>query len=110
MKSENEESCSFCNKHKSVVAKLILGNNVAICNECVDFCQDLLKDDTVVKPATEASLDPRAIKSHLDQYVIGQDQAKIVLSVAIANHYKRIKNKDKTTEIEKANKIGRAHV
>ena len=102
MKSENEESCSFCNKHKSQVAKLILGNNVAICNECVDFCQDLLKDDHV-KPVGEASLDPRAIKSHLDQYVIGQDQAKIVLSVAIANHYKRIKNKDKTTEIEKAN-------
>lgn len=102
MKIENEESCSFCNKHKSQVAKLILGNSVAICNECVDFCQDLLKDDHV-KPVSEPSLDPRAIKSHLDQYVIGQDQAKMVLSVAIANHYKRIKNKDKTTEIEKAN-------
>ena len=102
MKTENEESCSFCNKHKSQVTKLILGNDVAICNECVDLCQDLLKDDHI-KPAAEPSLDPRAIKNHLDQYVIGQDQAKIVLSVAIANHYKRIKNTDTETEIEKAN-------
>ena len=100
------DSCSFCGKHKDQVVKLIVGEGVAICNECVDLCQNLLKDDPV-KPSHEPSLDPRAIKQHLDQFVVGQDRAKIVLSVAIANHYKRIGNKNADTEIEK---IGRAHV
>jgi ATP-dependent Clp protease ATP-binding subunit ClpX len=102
MNSENQDNCSFCGKHKDQVAKLIVGADVAICNECVDLCQNLLKD-APVKPAHEASLDPKEIKNHLDQYVIGQDRAKMVLSVAIANHYKRIGNKEKNTEIEKAN-------
>ena len=96
------DSCSFCGKHKDQVVKLIVGEGVAICNECVDLCQNLLKDEPVV-PAKKASLDPRAIKEHLDQYVVGQDAAKIVLSVAIANHYKRIRNQTAETEIEKVN-------
>lgn len=97
-------TCSFCGKHKDVVTKLIVGENVAICNECVDLCQNLLVDTPVdVKPGTTASLDPRKIREHLDQYVIGQNQAKILLSVAIANHYKRIANQDPEHEIEKAN-------
>ena len=103
MKStENLDTCSFCNKHKDAVTKLIVGEGVAICNECVDLCQTLLVDQPEAK-SEEASLDPREIKSHLDQYVIGQDDAKVMLSVAIANHYKRIRNKDVNTEIEKAN-------
>ena len=103
MKStENLDTCSFCNKHKDAVTKLIVGEGVAICNECVDLCQTLLVDQPEVK-SEEASLDPREIKNHLDQYVIGQDAAKVMLSVAIANHYKRIRNKDVNTEIEKAN-------
>jgi ATP-dependent Clp protease ATP-binding subunit ClpX len=98
------DTCSFCNKHKDAVAKLIVGVEVAICNECVDLCESLLKDDTpVIKTATQPTLDPVMIKSHLDQYVIGQDAAKRVLAVAIANHYKRINNPDKNTEIEKVN-------
>jgi len=101
--TENLDNCSFCGKHKDSVAKLIVGADVAICNECVDLCQSLLSDDPAVKPDTDAPLDPRAIKQHLDEYVIGQDRAKIVLSVAIVNHYKRINNKDKNTEVEKAN-------
>lgn len=101
--TENLDNCSFCGKHKDAVAKLIVGADVAICNECVDLCQSLLSDDPAVKPSTESSLDPMAIKNHLDEYVIGQTRAKIVLSVAIVNHYKRIKNKDKHTEVEKAN-------
>ena len=103
--SETLDTCRFCGKHKDSVAKLIVGNEVAICNECVDLCQTLLKDDTVVKnkEVTDATLDPRAIKKHLDQYVIGQDHAKMMLSVAIANHYKRIANADPNVEIEKAN-------
>jgi ATP-dependent Clp protease ATP-binding subunit ClpX len=101
--TENLDNCSFCGKHKDNVAKLIVGADVAICNECVDLCQSLLSDDPAVKPESNASLDPRAIKTHLDDYVIGQDRAKIVLSVAIVNHYKRINNKEKNTEVEKAN-------
>lgn len=100
---ENTESCSFCGKHKDQVKKLILGQDVAICDGCVDLCQSLLKDQATGEKAAEPNLDPRAILAHLDQYVIGQAQAKMVLSVAIANHYKRIYNKDPATEIEKAN-------
>ena len=99
------DNCSFCGKHKDSVAKLIVGNEVSICNECVDLCQTLLKEELTEKSkeVTDDTLDPRAIKDHLDQYVIGQDHAKMVLSVAIANHYKRIANADPDTEIEKAN-------
>jgi ATP-dependent Clp protease ATP-binding subunit ClpX len=97
-------NCSFCGKHKDAVTKLIVGENVAICNECVDLCQNLLVDTPAeAKAASAPSLDPRKIREHLDQYVIGQDQAKILLSVAIANHYKRIANQDPEHEIEKAN-------
>jgi ATP-dependent Clp protease ATP-binding subunit ClpX len=99
---ENEESCSFCGKHKDQVKKLIVGSDVAICDSCVDLCGTLLKDQTTDKKSNP-SLDPRAILAHLDQYVIGQSQAKMVLSVAIANHYKRINCTDADTEIEKAN-------
>jgi ATP-dependent Clp protease ATP-binding subunit ClpX len=98
------DTCSFCNKHKDAVAKLIVGDNVSICNECVDLCESLLKQDIAPKSSDKTkSIDPVDIKQHLDQYVIGQDSAKIVLSVAIANHYKRINNSDKDTEIEKVN-------
>jgi ATP-dependent Clp protease ATP-binding subunit ClpX len=97
-------NCSFCGKHKDSVTKLIVGESVAICNECVDLCQTLLIDSPVpVQPNSSPNLDPRTIREHLDQYVIGQDQAKILLSVAIANHYKRIANTDPMHEIEKAN-------
>ena len=98
------DTCSFCGKHKDSVAKLIVGLEVAICNECVDLCGGLLKEDMPVKVSVEAAtLDPVMIKAHLDQYVIGQDAAKRMLAVAIANHYKRINNPDKNTEIEKVN-------
>ena len=100
--NEKLETCSFCNKHKDAVVKLIVGDSVAICNECVDLCQTLLTDSPVAEPTTTVpSLDPVMIKEHLDQYVIGQDAAKVVLGVAIANHYKRINSGN--TEIEKSN-------
>lgn len=101
--SDNVDNCSFCGKHKDNVSKLIVGADVAICNECVDLCQSLLLDDHPAKIDSDSVLDPKAIKKHLDEYVIGQDRAKIVLSVAIVNHYKRLNNKDKHTEVEKAN-------
>jgi ATP-dependent Clp protease ATP-binding subunit ClpX len=99
---ETIDTCNFCGKHKDAVAKLIVADSVAICNECVELCQTLMVDEPAA--AVESpTLDPLAIKHHLDQYVIGQDQAKQVLSVAVVNHYKRINNQDQNTEIEKAN-------
>ena len=89
------DTCSFCNKHKDIVQKLIVSDGVAICNECVNLCQDLLNDPMPdeVATATEFSTDPRKLKEFIDQYVVGQDRAKMVLSVAIINHYNRIKRK-----------------
>jgi ATP-dependent Clp protease ATP-binding subunit ClpX len=94
--------CSFCAKHKDQVKKLIVGHEVAICNDCVDFCQSLLIEK--LKPASNGTNipDPREIRDYLDQFVVGQAQAKIVLAVAIANHYKRISNIN-NTEITKSN-------
>lgn len=100
---DSPDSCNFCHKHKDAVAKLIVGDQVAICSECVDLCQTLLIDPPETKLTEPPSLDPRQILKHLDQYVIGQQQAKMVLSVAITNHYKRIQNTDSNTEIEKVN-------
>jgi len=107
MASDLHNTCSFCGKHKDSVKKLIVGEKVGICNECVDFCQGLLVDET---PQTVASteieprkLDPVVLKEYLDQYVIGQDSAKIMLSVAIVNHYKRINKTTNEPELEKAN-------
>ena len=98
--------CSFCNKKKEEVKRLIVSDAVAICNECVDLCDDLLKNEispTTVEKTTNDIQDPMLLKSYLDQYVIGQDATKIMLSVAIVNHYKRISNTDKDIEISKAN-------
>ena len=98
--------CSFCGKHKDQVGKLIVGHNVAICNECVDLCGNLLKDTKKSSGKSadkQTNPDPREIRDFLDQYVIGQQEAKIVLAVAIANHYKRINNPDPEHELAKAN-------
>ena len=104
MKSNDQiTSCSFCGKHKDAVAKLIVGEGVAICNECVELCETLLKDENIISQVSPAVMDPEHIKNHLDQYVIGQDRAKQVLSVAVVNHYKRISNSDPAVEIEKCN-------
>jgi len=101
---ETFNHCNFCGKHKDTVKKLIVGDHVGICNECVDLCQELLSDDTPEPKVTiEHRLDPVEIRQFLDQYVIGQDSAKVMLSVAIVNHYKRINNSSKDIEIEKSN-------
>jgi len=96
--------CSFCNTHKDSVKKLIVGDSVAICSDCLDLCHNLLEEElTLDEPKIEKSFDPIEIKKYLDQHVVGQDQAKMVLSVAIANHYKRITNPPKDLEIQKGN-------
>lgn len=102
MTENNLQICSFCGKHQNNVQKLIVSDKVAICNECVSLCQDLLLDNRP-NEAESKSIDPRVLKNYLDQYVIGQEQAKIVLSVAIANHYKRISANTSEVELSKAN-------
>jgi ATP-dependent Clp protease ATP-binding subunit ClpX len=103
MQTGTVESCSFCGKHKEVVQKLIVSESVAICNECVDLCQGLLQDQPPPIKFSHDSRDPQEIKSFLDQYVIGQDSAKIALAVAVVNHYKRINRLPDAPEINKAN-------
>ena len=102
--SEALAHCSFCGKHKDKIGKLIVSQAVAICNECVDLCQTLLTDtkkDPASKTSSQAIPDPQAIMQYLDEHVVGQTQAKRVLSVAMVNHYKRISRPG--TDIQKAN-------
>jgi ATP-dependent Clp protease ATP-binding subunit ClpX len=98
--------CSFCGHHKDEVKKLIVSDDVAICSDCIDLCNQLIVDDkSVIEPEHKEvkSFDAYSIKDHLDNLVIGQSDAKIVLSVAIANHYKRINHPPKDLEINKGN-------
>lgn len=100
------QECSFCGKHKSIVKKLIVGDSTAICSDCVELCNNLLKDEESSINKNESkndSLYPDDIKSYLDQHVIGQEQAKIVFSVAVSNHYKRVNNSSDTIKVSKSN-------
>lgn len=102
-KINSDHSCNFCDKSKEEVEKLIVGEHAAICNECVTLCVDILKDK--IEKVTDQSklLNPVCIKDYLDDYVIGQDDAKIALSVAVSQHYKRINHPSKEIEVEKTN-------
>ena len=106
--------CSFCGKSQAQVRKMIAGHGVYICNECVDLCRDIIEEEMGTKRAVRKSEvqekpqlpKPREIKEKLDEYVIGQDDAKIVLSVAVYNHYKRINSiDDGDVDIQKSNVI-----
>lgn len=99
-----KHTCDFCGKSKEDVEKLIVGEHSAICNDCIELCVDILKDEKVKTfPNTQKLLNPVKIKEYLDEYIIGQDYAKISLSVAVSQHFKRINNPSKDVEIEKTN-------
>ncbi len=96
-------NCNFCGKTQKEVKKLIAGPGVYICDECIELCNDIIYEDsvkTVSKTSTDSVPKPHEIKAHLDQYVIGQDRAKKIISVAVHNHYKRISYKANAREDE----------
>ena len=107
--------CSFCGKTQDQVKKLIAGPEVYICDECVELCNEILDEEFFepkdkeedVTPAEKSIPKPHEIKSYLDQYIVGQDDAKKVLSVAVYNHYKRLKHNKSSdkenVEIQKSN-------
>lgn len=101
-------NCNFCGKSQKEVKKLIAGPGVYICDECIELCNDIIYEDSV-KSVSKTALDnvpkPHEIKEHLDHYVIGQERAKKIISVAVHNHYKRIAHKPsgkKADEVELA--------
>ena len=105
-------NCSFCGKDQAEVAKLIAGPDVYICDECIDLCNEIVKDEEAASTSEEdavmqGSMKPMDIKEHLDDYVIGQGYAKKVLSVAVHNHYKRVDApvSDDLVELQKSNII-----
>ncbi|MCB1045180.1 MAG: ATP-dependent Clp protease ATP-binding subunit ClpX [Acidobacteria bacterium] len=107
MKSPRDLRCSFCNKSQREVKKLIAGPNVYICDECVTVCTDIIQEEQIYDAKPEHRLfKPLEIKEFLDEYVLGQDEAKKKLSVAVYLHYKRIsipKPKKDDVELEKSN-------
>jgi ATP-dependent Clp protease ATP-binding subunit ClpX len=104
--SEKLLYCSFCGKSQHEVRKLIAGPSVFICDECIELCNDIIREESQSEQGgkgTRSDLPvPQEIHGILDQYVIGQDQAKKILSVAVYNHYKRLKNLGKKDDIELA--------
>ena len=96
--------CSFCGKSQHEVRKLIAGPSVYICDECVELCNDIIREELEEKNATARSHlpKPREIMDVLDQYVIGQGRAKKVLAVAVYNHYKRLEARQRQDEVELA--------
>jgi len=100
--------CHFCGKDKSEVAKLIVGDDSAICNECIDLCNGILQNEKIKTLKEEAGiekdkLNPKDIKMFLDEHVIGQDRAKIAMSVAVAQHYKKLNNPSDDLKLDKTN-------
>ena len=109
-KEENDICCSFCGKPQAVVDRLIAGTGVYICDACVRLCMSIIEDEDRLKKGRSDEKEvgillpkPHEIKKKLDEYVVGQDKAKIALSVAVYNHYKRIYFSNDDVEISKSN-------
>ena len=107
MSSEEEMlHCSFCGKSQAEVKKLVAGRGVYICDECIEVCINIVSDEMAKEAKAEAGITPEKlptpskIKEFLDQYVIGQDEAKKVLSVAVYNHYKRLNNQQSKSDVD----------
>ncbi len=94
--------CSFCGKSQHEVRKLIAGPSVYVCNECVELCNEIIRDETVadIIDKSEGFPVPQEIHAILNDYVIGQEGAKKILSVAVYNHYKRIENEESSSEVD----------
>ncbi|WP_227429153.1 ATP-dependent Clp protease ATP-binding subunit ClpX [Psychrobacter sp. I-STPA6b] len=115
MAKDNTPHCSFCGKSKSEVSQLIASDNANICNECIELCTDLIADG-VVDTTDDSEIDtswinkklptPKELRAHLDDYVIGQSTAKKALSVAVYNHYKRLKVSQQLAQDKKKAKVG----
>ena len=106
MPDNKEFKCSFCGKPKTEIKTLIAGPNQYICNECIDLCHNIIHEVKSKVDNTDyesVSVTPEEIKEYLDDHVIGQDEAKEVVAVAVYNHYKRINSTDKDIELDKSN-------
>ena len=108
VKNKDEVRCSFCGKNTNEVFKMIAGNDVFICDECVDLCSDIIDEEIDYRNAKNKPvfklLEPQKIMEHLNEYVISQDKAKKSVAVAVYNHYKRIIAKEnKGIELQKSN-------
>ncbi len=98
---KNKLNCSFCGKEQAKVKKLIAGPNIYICNECVDLCNDILiEEEKVTETQSPQISKPKEIFSYLNEIIVGQDDAKKKLSVAVYNHYKRVFNRTPADDIE----------
>jgi ATP-dependent Clp protease ATP-binding subunit ClpX len=104
--------CSFCGKNQNEVRRLIAGPSVYICDECVDLCNDIISEEAVVTEASDGNDElpiPSDIKGNLDAYVIGQERAKRILSVAVYNHYKRLQVSESGTD-NSAVELGKSNI
>ena len=101
-KDNNKLKCTFCGKGQEDVRKLIAGPSVYICDECVDLCNDIIEEEVKEDEVEVLELlpSPLEIFNQLDEYVIGQEKAKKILSVAVYNHYKRLRSNSKKDDIE----------
>lgn len=105
--SERNIKCSFCGKTQDMVKRIVAGPGVYICDECISLCKNIVEEDYVAEEETGYTIDrltklpkPEEIKKKLDEYVIGQDEAKKTLAVAVYNHYKRINTEDEISDVE----------
>ena len=109
VKNKEKVRCSFCGKNTNEVFKMIAGNDVFICDECVDLCSDIIEEEIEYRNASNKPafklLEPQKIMEHLNEYVISQDKAKKSVAVAVYNHYKRINHlvEDDGVELQKSN-------